>query len=195
MQPQLFIIKATTTVSANRLILLYSAQILSQPFYTQLRTEQQLGYIVFASHLPFMDVPGTAFVIQSPNTQPGPILGKIDNFIATFADTLATMDDATFEQHKAALVSKVLEKDTRLTDRSDRYWQEIDRANFNFDTRDRLAKHISAINKAELIEAYRKVFLSSQQRRLTLVAVGNDQQVDTQTPYQTINGIIEYKQH
>ena len=104
------------------------------------------------------------------------------------------MDDATFEQHKVALISKVLEKETRLTDRSGRYWQEIDRANFDFNTRDRLTKRITAINKSELVEAYRKVFLSSQQRRLTLVAVGNGQQVDTQTPYQTIEGITEYKQ-
>ena len=63
------------SISEQAYFALFS-QILSQPFYTQLRTEQQLGYIVFASHFPFMDVPGTAFVIQSPNTEPRPYPGQ-----------------------------------------------------------------------------------------------------------------------
>ncbi|WP_315982825.1 hypothetical protein [Aliamphritea spongicola] len=36
------------------------------PFYTSLRTEQQLGYVVFATPLQMQDVPGLAFVVQSP---------------------------------------------------------------------------------------------------------------------------------
>ena len=171
------------------------SQMLSQPFYTQLRTEQQLGYIVFATQLPFMDVPGTAFVIQSPNTQPGPILEKIDTFIADFMDSLESMDDATFDQHKAALVARILEKETRLKERSDRYWYEIDRGNFSFDTRSQLAAHIKGIEKNDLIAAYRKVFLTPEkQRRISLVALGNGQQVETTTRYQPIEGIRSFKQ-
>merc|ERR1711879_187862 len=45
-------------------------QILSAPYYQYMRTEQQLGYIVFASVYPQRTVPGLVFIVQSPGTPP-----------------------------------------------------------------------------------------------------------------------------
>ena len=47
------------------------AQLTSAPFYTDLRTERQLGYVVFATPFPLLEVPGIAFVAQSPRASAG----------------------------------------------------------------------------------------------------------------------------
>ena len=43
-----------------------TAQIMKSGFFQQLRTEQQLGYVVSAFAWPQMDVPGLVMLIQSP---------------------------------------------------------------------------------------------------------------------------------
>ena len=35
-------------------------------YFNSLRTEQQLGYVVFANYYPLLTVPGITFVVQSP---------------------------------------------------------------------------------------------------------------------------------
>ena len=44
---------------------------LSSQFYTQLRTEEQLGYVVFSSAMPIIQVPGLVFVVRRRNHTDG----------------------------------------------------------------------------------------------------------------------------
>jgi secreted Zn-dependent insulinase-like peptidase len=46
------------------------AHIIASPFFQELRTERQLGYVVFSSKLSLLEVPGIVFSVQSPTANP-----------------------------------------------------------------------------------------------------------------------------
>jgi len=58
-------------------------QIVSAPFFDELRTRMQLGYVVFAGASPLLDVPGLIFVVQSPKADPFIIQERIELVIGT----------------------------------------------------------------------------------------------------------------
>lgn len=161
-------------------------QILSALFFHELRTRQQLGYIVFSSPMNLMDVPALAFTVQSPNTPADNIISAIEDFIDDFTANLEALDEATLVTHKEALISRIMEKDSKLSERSNRYWYEIDRKNFDFDTREQLTAAIENISLAQIKKTYRKVFFE-QPRVLATVATHNSRSGVSAAGYKTIN--------
>ncbi|MFT5658451.1 MAG: insulysin, partial [Gammaproteobacteria bacterium] len=147
-------------------------QMLSTPFFQELRTRQQLGYTVFSSPMTLLDVPALSFTVQSSNTSSNDIAIAMDVFTAGFSSTLNNMDEATLETHKKALIGGLQEKDSRITNRSNRYWREIDRGNFQFDTREQLVAAIKAIDLEAIQDSYLQNIIN-QPRQLTVMAVGN----------------------
>lgn len=147
-------------------------QMLSTPFYYELRTRQQLGYTVFSSPMTLFDLPALSFTVQSSNTSTNDIAIAVDDFVAGFSSTLNNMDEATLATHKKALIGRILQKDSRITNSSNRYWSEIDRGNFQFDTREQLVAAINAIDLETIQYSYLQNIIS-QPRQLTIMAVGN----------------------
>ncbi|WP_416398489.1 insulinase family protein [Allohahella sp. A8] len=137
------------------------AQMMSTPYYNRVRTQKQMGYVVFATPFTLLEVPGLAFIVQSPSNRPAEIHAETTDFLNEFATSVESMTDADFEQHKAALITRLLEKDKTLEQRSDRYWTEIDIGNENFDTTKQIAKAVSALSKSEVLAYYQKQFIEA----------------------------------
>nr|VFJ55820.1 MAG: Secreted Zn-dependent peptidases, insulinase-like [Candidatus Kentron sp. FW] len=151
-------------------------QILKDPFFHQLRTEAELGYVVLANAYPILQVPGILFLVQSPHTHPADLTRHITQFLAGGAEILADMNEAAFARHKAALITRVLTQEENLEARSDRYWREIDRELYTFDSRERKADAIGAITLPEIRQWYRAQILGKEKRQLIVQGVGNRQE-------------------
>ncbi|MDX2422864.1 MAG: insulinase family protein [Amphritea sp.] len=143
-------------------------EMLSAPFYSSLRTEQQLGYVVFETALPMRKAPGLAFVVQSPNTNPLGLEQQINKFIDSMETTLTTMDEQQLNAFKQSLISRINRKENRMGELSERYWQEIDRGDLNFDSREQLTHAIEALTLEDLHKCYAQLPL----RRLTVRSFG-----------------------
>jgi secreted Zn-dependent insulinase-like peptidase len=140
------------------------AQVLGSPFFDALRTEKKLGYVVFANALPILDSAGVVFIVQSPVAGAGMLQDEVRGFLNGYRERIAAMTEAEFAQHKKALTARVMEEERQLGERSDRFWSEIDRGNFEFDTRERLARAIAGTS----IEAFRALYdamLDDERRR------------------------------
>ncbi len=144
------------------------SQVLSSPFYSEIRTEKQRGYIVFATPIPLAQVPGFTLITQSHVVGPKTLSNDYQSFLVTYRDTLSEMSAEEFEQHKSALISKLKEKPQRLSQLSDRYWQEIDQELTEFDTRERLSNVIEAISREELVSFYDRFFFGQESRELLI---------------------------
>ncbi len=151
-------------------------QILSTPFYYQLRTRQQLGYIVFSSPMTLLEVPALAFTVQSPNSSPEKLITAIEDFMTNASSTLETLDEAALQTHKQALIGRIMERDSRLNQRSNRYWREIDRQNVDFDSREQLVAAIKAVDLSSLRTLYQQDFIN-RPRQLAVVATANQQPI------------------
>ncbi len=151
-------------------------QLVRTPFFNQLRTEQQLGYIVNASPLPLDRVPGEVFIVQSPRFSALTLSERIETFLKDFGDRLAAMPAAEFERQRQALLTRLQEKDTRLSQRSHRYAGDLRLGYLGFDHRQRLIEAVQGQDKARLGDFFRHLISPQQGRRLLLHGLG--QQAD-----------------
>ncbi|SDX70138.1 insulinase family protein [Marinobacter mobilis] len=140
-------------------------QIISGPFYEEIRTQRQLGYIVYATSFEMLDTPALGLVVQSPEAEPEAIDQAVREFTADFIARLDNMDEAMLDREKQAVISTLLDQDRKLSDASNRFWQEIDRDNAQFDTREQLAEAITKISHEQLMATYRNA-LEKRQRAL-----------------------------
>ena len=146
-------------------------QALGNRFFHELRTEREIGYVVFATPMPVLDVPGLALVVQSPSTSPEALHRHVDSFLGRFGAALHDLPRAVFERHRAALESSLLEAETRLDERTARYWNAIDREHYTFDQRERLVEAVRAITPDEFADAYRDLVTAPESARGVVVAV------------------------
>jgi insulysin len=115
-------------------------QMTHEPAFDQLRTKEQLGYVVFTGARPTCTTIGFRFIIQSEKT-PQYLESRIDNFLTSWAKTLENMSDAEFEGHKRSLITKRLEKLKNLDQESGRLWSYIDSEYLDFELGKSTAMH------------------------------------------------------
>lgn len=123
-------------------------QLLRAPFFHQLRTEKQLGYIVFGSSMGLKDVAGNVFVVQSPSAPLPEVMSAIQSFLV---QTVTNVDN--FEQQRQALLSGLLESPKNLQEQSARYWSELLAQNTDFERRKTLISAVEALTP-ESVAAY-----------------------------------------
>jgi secreted Zn-dependent insulinase-like peptidase len=165
-------VQGTNRSYPTRAMVSLTAQILSSPFYNDLRTDKQLGYIVLASSMPLLEVPGMVFVVQSPIADPIELEAHIERFLSGYYEPIARMSETDFEKHRQGLLGRILEKEKRLRTRSNRYWRELDRKNYRFDSREQLADAVRSITKDEFVKFYKRFLLSENRKRLVSRSIG-----------------------
>ena len=107
-------------------------RLLATPFFNELRTEQQLGYIVFAGARPMERHPGLIFVVQSPVLGPDGIEERVTRFLEGQSKRLDKLTDGELDQYRQGLIGDLLKKDANLDERSARFWQTLDGGEVGF---------------------------------------------------------------
>jgi insulysin len=130
--------------NALRAKLLLVGQMTDEPCFNQLRTIEQLGYVVFSS-ANFQDTwAGYRILIQSEKDCRY-LEGRIENFLNTFEQTLQDMSQEDFEGHKRAIINKRLAKLKNLSQEDGRFWNHIYSDSYDF-----LQGKLSALRTAQL---------------------------------------------
>jgi insulysin len=120
--------KANRSLRAKTLLL---DQMTHEPAFDQLRTKEQLGYVVFSGARTTATTIGYRFIIQSEKT-PEYLESRIDSFLAGFAATIVQMSESEFEGQKRSLITKRLEKLKNLDQESNRVWSHINSEYLDF---------------------------------------------------------------
>ncbi|WP_457674549.1 insulinase family protein, partial [Thiolapillus sp.] len=145
--------------------------IMASPFFNELRTEQQLGYVVAAAFSETENMPGMLFLVQSSAVSAAELRKRMEAFVKAWADELQAMSEEEFAAHKAGLVSKLLKKDDMMLIRAMRYMNNMEREHYSFDFNARVAEKVKALDKADLLAFYRENLLE-QPRRLVVYSPG-----------------------
>jgi insulysin len=156
----LYYLQGTDNTYYSRAAFGLLAQIIGPAYYNAVRTEAQMGYVVFATPYSLLEVPALAFIVQSPSHTVEQIHNKTYQFLQSFVTRLHDMPAAEFSKHKEALVTRLTEPDKTLEQRSDRFWTEIDTQNEDFDTTARIADVVNSFTIAELANYMEQHFLS-----------------------------------
>lgn len=148
-----------------------TAHIIKTGFFQQLRTEQQLGYVVSAFSWPQLDVPGLVLLIQSPSASAPEVTDAIEAYMDGVVDSL---DEEQFLRYRKSLVAEILRPDKNLWERAEFYWQSIAKKEFDFDGRQQLAEAVRGLTLEEWRAYFTDVF-RTQPGSLLVVAPGRAQ--------------------
>ena len=89
--------------------------VFSNEFFTQLRTNEQMGYTVGSAPINVDDYPMFVLYVQSTNTELPAIKDRMDRFRQEFLTQLQALDEATLEQMKQAEIAQLTQKPTDFT--------------------------------------------------------------------------------
>ncbi len=164
--------QAADNDKATRAALGVSAQLLSADFYTQLRTEQQLGYIVMASAYPLRDVPGLIFLAQSPVAGPQKLAVAYRQFFAQWSQRSADELRPLFERHRATLAQRLAESPKNFGETYDRLWQDLSSNYREFDSREQILSAVQALTFEQWLPLLQRDVLTQQGRSVWLAVDG-----------------------
>ncbi|KAI1492445.1 peptidase M16 inactive domain-containing protein [Biscogniauxia mediterranea] len=143
-------------------------QILHEPAFDQLRTKEQLGYVVFSGLRGSATTYGFRFIIQSERTSEY-LESRIDSFLLSQASVIEEMSESDFEGHKRSVIIKRLEKVKNLDQETGRHWAQISNEYYDFEAAQQDAAQVKQLTKAELIEFYQTFIHPTSPTRAKLV--------------------------
>lgn len=143
--------------------------IIREPAFDQLRTKEQLGYVVFSGLNNGRTSLGFRFIIQSERST-AYLEYRIDEFLRAFDSYLNhDMTDEEFATFKDALKSAKLTKLRQLQSEFSRFNDRITRGHFDFDSHQRQVEVLRSVPRQELTDFYRSVMLRQSQQHGKLV--------------------------
>ncbi|RAL11158.1 a-pheromone processing metallopeptidase Ste23 [Aspergillus homomorphus CBS 101889] len=140
--------------------LLLFAQMTDEPAFDQLRSKEQLGYVVWSGARYSSTTIGYRVIIQSERVA-SYLEHRIDNFLTTFGKTLEEMPEGDFERHKRSLINRRLEKLKNLGSETSRFWSHIGSEYFDFVQNEADAANVRSSTKSDLIQFYNQ-FINPQ---------------------------------
>jgi protease-3 len=137
-------------------------QIIQPWFYSQLRTQEQLGYAVFAFPMSFGRQWGIGFLLQSNSKQPAYLYQRYQDFYPKTEKRLREMKEADFEQYKQAMINELKQRPQTLSEEASRFSNDFDRGNFAFDTRHKLIEQIKQLTPTKLADYFHQAVIKPQ---------------------------------
>ena len=128
--------------------------LISPGFFSSLRTDQQLGYVVAAVNSTIKRRGGLGFIIQSPVAGPSYLRSRITDYLKEENARLASLDENEFTENKAGLISKLMQRDKNLGQRAARYWSDLEMDLETFDGREQLGSAISDLTKEDVLNFF-----------------------------------------
>ncbi|XP_064466057.1 insulin-degrading enzyme-like isoform X2 [Ornithodoros turicata] len=139
---------------SNMLVELF-CQLIMEPCYNILRTQEQLGYIVASGPRRTNGVQGVRIIVQSDRS-PVFLDSRIEAFLLYVDNYLEEMSDKEFESNKSALAVRRLERPKKLAQLAAKYWMEIISQQYNFDREAIETAHLETIQKEDVIKFFKE---------------------------------------
>lgn len=160
---------------AERAHMLLISEMLSAPFYTSLRTEKQLGYVVAAFANNHLRVPGLALLVQSSSVDEQALRSEFEQFLEGYTDQVALLTQEDLDRYKNSVLSNLQETPKNLAELNGRFMESVSLGYNNFDFRQQLVEEVSKVSLSSLSQAYKTVVISDA-RSLSVETADPDQE-------------------
>ncbi|MTC46687.1 pitrilysin [Providencia sp. wls1922] len=161
-------------------------------FYDQLRTNEQLGYAVFAFKVGLGDQWGIGFLLQSNAKTPDYLNTRYQDFYKVTLDKLKKLPSAEFEQYKQSIITEMKQPPQTFYEEVGRYGSDFSRNIFSFDSRDKVLSRLETATQAEVIAYYENAVLKHQGLAMASQVIG--QGVDETSGYAKLKNWVLYPQ-
>jgi insulysin len=166
-------------------------QLIAAPFFNQLRTEKQLGYLVGSGYLPYNRHPGIALYIQSPNQQAHDLVTAIKQFLMQLANEIDKYQ-VVWPSLCNAVIRQFNEPDTHLNMRSQRFWVAIGHKDYHFQHHQKMTECLRQLTFADLA-AFAKALALSQHFGEIILLCTTQKQYNNEQNYAIIESVEMFK--
>nr|WP_217906373.1 insulinase family protein [Vibrio sp. JPW-9-11-11] len=158
-----------------RSIALYSLanHLMSATFFHEIRTKQQLGYMVGTGNLPLNRHPGIVLYVQSPNAAPVDLIRSIDEFLNAFYMVLLELNEYQWHSSKRGLWNQIATPDTTLRGRAQRLWVAIGNKDIEFNQKEVVLAELKKLTRTDMIRFVVNELKPRMANRLIMHAQGN----------------------
>ena len=138
---------------------------LQQPFYTEMRTNQQLGYIVWSYSSAKDETHFLSFLIQSGVYPADELNRRADEFLLSSTTVLSEMEEKTFQQLINSEIEKLERSPMSIAERSRKLKTLIFEHDADYDRDEKTIEALKGLNKDDVIDLM-KVVLSPKSRKM-----------------------------
>lgn len=164
-------------------------EIVEQPYFDSLRTQQQLSYNVENNVKNSNNILGIYFLVihQEDNFSTKYVSERIEEFTQyKISEILTKMDDKTFEDFKKSSIKIQLAPNESLSEEVSDNWREIKLGEYMFDRKLKHAEAVPEITKDELLEFYENNFRKKNSRKLLVQICGPGAKEESEEESDTI---------
>ena len=140
-------------------------------FFTEVRSKQQLGYVVHAGLYYLKKVLGLRFIVQSSTHDPQQINERIAAFITMMTTQFAALSDEQLESYKQGIINEMQQPEQTIAERHDRLESEAIKLDGDFDYRQKLITALRELSKDDIITTW-NTLASAGQLTVSLFAKG-----------------------
>ena len=175
----------------NQGLLSLIASIVEADFYLQMRTNQQLGYIVWSFSQRLENRLFMRFVIQSGTHGSFELARRVENWLKDSSKLFGKISKEEFERHQKSILVGLLKKTDSISEEAARLHYLATEEKGNFQMKKQLAEVIKKISREETILAAKKLFQDASTSRVLIQmrARGNKDRI----PKGTISQIVDVK--
>lgn len=159
-------------------------------FYDQLRTNEQLGYAVFAFKAGLGDQWGMGFLIQSNAKTPSYLNTRYQQFYLQALEKLKKLPIDEFNQYKQSIITEMNQPPQTFYEEVGRYSSDFSRNIFSFDTREKVIATLGTATKEQVIEYYENAVIKHKGLAVSSQVIG--QGVDTKVGYAHLKDWVLY---
>lgn len=164
--------KAQLTLGKEIIAAEFLAHYLHEPFFNQLRTKEQLGYIVFVSEMRTSNSTGLRILVQSNVASCAYLESRIVNCINTVAKKLiAELNDEVFDSNMQALKTNWINRLNykNLNQEINTYFNAIDTGYWGFFNNEQKIIAAEHITKQDVLDVFNKYVIKKEDSsRLTV---------------------------
>lgn len=137
-------------------------------FYGDMRSRQQLGYIVFSGASLANAGQGMYFLIQSGSYGAGELAKRAETWIAENIPAIRDLPDADFAAIQAAIVDELSQTETNMGERLATLKYQGVELGGRFDWKDAVTAEVRALTKEQVADAFTAAFGADTRAGLTL---------------------------
>uniref|UniRef100_A0A7S0CBY0 Peptidase M16 middle/third domain-containing protein n=1 Tax=Proboscia inermis TaxID=420281 RepID=A0A7S0CBY0_9STRA len=143
--------------------------LIKEPAFNELRTEEQLGYIVHTSIQIFgNDIKNLLILIQSDSFDPIYLDGRVEAFLDRFRSKISKMTEEEWQTNIDAVTALLREKNKNLAEESTRYWQVISNGAYFFQKLKLVANEVETLKVTEVLRVFDRYFSKESSKRKKL---------------------------
>ncbi len=141
---------------------------LGAPFFAELRTRQQLGYIVGSSASTRQDGLGMQYYLQSGEYDATTLGQRAEAYLAEAVPTLRELDDETFAALQQSVVDTLSQETESMGDELDDLEHEAFTLDGDFAWDDKVIAEVGKVTRADLADAFAKALDPVEGRSLVI---------------------------